>query len=395
MKIDYIKTSAIKPFERNAKKHDETQIANVVESIKQFGFAQPLVVDRDNVLIIGHCRLLAAKRLKLKEVPVLRMDELTEEQVNKLRLLDNKLNESDWDFDLLLDDIPALDFSDFEIDWGFPDDWFSREKEGTARQEGNDEYNEFLEKFEQKKTTDDCYTPDNIYEAVADWVAKEYNLNRSDFVRPFYPNGDYQKEKYKKGAVVVDNPPFSILVEIERWYNDHGIKYFLFAPHVSNFPSERRCCAVGVGCPITYENGAEVLTSFVTNLEDLAARTAPDLHSIIAEINTMNTKGREIPKYDYPPNVLTAAMLSYLSKYGQEFKLEHSEATAKIGALDAQKKEGKGIFGGGFLISDEAAARKKAAEEAVVKKVKEEKHIEWTLSEREKKIIAKLGKGKS
>ena len=122
MKIEQLPIKEIKPYERNAKKHDKTQIKNVMESIKQFGFAQPLVVDKDNVLIIGHCRLIASKRLKLKEVPVVRMNELTQEQVDKLRLLDNKLNESEWDFDLLLEDIPTLDFSDFDIDWGLPEE---------------------------------------------------------------------------------------------------------------------------------------------------------------------------------------------------------------------------------------------------------------------------------
>lgn len=118
MKIYDISIDKIVPFDRNAKKHDETQVANVAESIKQFGFAQPLVVDKDNVLIIGHCRLLAAQRLGLEKVPVLKMDELTPEQVDKLRLLDNKLNESEWDYELLKEDIPELDFSGFEIDWG-------------------------------------------------------------------------------------------------------------------------------------------------------------------------------------------------------------------------------------------------------------------------------------
>ena len=122
MKIENIAIKELKPYEGNAKKHDETQIKNVMESIKQFGFAQPLVVDKDNVLIIGHCRLIAAKRLKLREVPVVKMDELTQDQVDKLRLLDNKLNESEWDFDLLAEEIPELDFSDFEIDWGLPSD---------------------------------------------------------------------------------------------------------------------------------------------------------------------------------------------------------------------------------------------------------------------------------
>lgn len=116
MNIQQMQIKDIIPFERNAKKHDERQIKNVMESIRQYGIVQPLVVDKENVLIIGHCRLIASKRLKLKEVPVVRMDELTQEQVDKLRLLDNKLNESEWDFDILLEDIPTLDFSDFDLD---------------------------------------------------------------------------------------------------------------------------------------------------------------------------------------------------------------------------------------------------------------------------------------
>ena len=122
MKIENMLIKDIKPYERNAKKHNEIQIKNVMESIKQFGIAQPLVIDKDGVLIIGHCRLIACKRLKMKEVLVVRMDDLTQEQVDKLRLLDNKLNESEWDFDLLAEDIPTLDFSDFDIDWELPED---------------------------------------------------------------------------------------------------------------------------------------------------------------------------------------------------------------------------------------------------------------------------------
>ena len=122
MDIKSMKISDIKPYADNAKKHDSTQIKNVMESIKQFGMAQPLVVDKDNVLIIGHCRLIACKKLKMKEVPVVCMDALTPEQVDKLRLLDNKLNESEWDFDLLAEQVPELDFSDFDIDWGIPEE---------------------------------------------------------------------------------------------------------------------------------------------------------------------------------------------------------------------------------------------------------------------------------
>ena len=121
MQIEEIAVKDIKPYERNAKKHDERQVKNVMESIKAFGFAQPLVIDKDNVLIIGHCRLIAAKRLKMSKVPCVRMENLSDDDVARLRLLDNKLNESEWDFDLLSEDVPTLDFSDFDIDWNLPE----------------------------------------------------------------------------------------------------------------------------------------------------------------------------------------------------------------------------------------------------------------------------------
>lgn len=117
MIIKDVNIEDIKPYEFNAKKHDKIQIKNVAESIKQFGFVQPLVINKDGVIIIGHCRYQAAKRLKLKTIPCLFVENLTDEQVKKLRNLDNKLNESEWDFDLLCKDIEGLDFSDFEIDW--------------------------------------------------------------------------------------------------------------------------------------------------------------------------------------------------------------------------------------------------------------------------------------
>ena len=121
MNIVNLKIKDLKPYEKNAKKHDKIQIDNVSESIKQFGMVQPIVVDKDNVVIIGHCRLEACKKLKFKEVPCVKADELSEEQVAKLRLLDNKLNESDWDFDLLGEELLELDLSDFELDWGLPE----------------------------------------------------------------------------------------------------------------------------------------------------------------------------------------------------------------------------------------------------------------------------------
>lgn len=126
-------TAELKPYDKNAKKHDKKQIANVAESIKQFGFVQPIVLDKDNNVIIGHCRLEAAKKLHLDEVPCVMADDLTDEQVKKLRLLDNKLNESDWDIDLIAEEIADIDFDGFDVDWELPED----EENQTERKEIN------------------------------------------------------------------------------------------------------------------------------------------------------------------------------------------------------------------------------------------------------------------
>lgn len=98
-------------------------------------------------------------------------------------------------------------------------------------------YEEFVEKFKPKKTTDDCYTPPAIYEAVKDWAVKEYGIDPATIVRPFYPGGDYERFEYPEGCVVLDNPPFSILSKILRFYDERGIAYFLFAPTLTMFSS--------------------------------------------------------------------------------------------------------------------------------------------------------------
>lgn len=121
MEIQQIKINQLIEYKNNAKKHDEAQIKNVMESIKEFGMVQPIVVDKNNVIIIGHCRFKALQKLNWQEVPALRLEDLTESEVNKLRLLDNKLNESEWDFDLLSDQIGAIDWNNFDIDWGLDD----------------------------------------------------------------------------------------------------------------------------------------------------------------------------------------------------------------------------------------------------------------------------------
>lgn len=122
-----IKNIAVKdliPYKKNTKKHDDVQINNVAESIKQYGFVQPIVIDKNNVVVIGHCRLLAAKKLKMADVPCVCVDDLTEEQVKTLRIVDNKSNESPWDFDFLADELAEINLDAFNFDFGvsFDDD---------------------------------------------------------------------------------------------------------------------------------------------------------------------------------------------------------------------------------------------------------------------------------
>ena len=405
MQIKYLKTSSLKPYEKNAKKHDKKQVDNVAESIKQFGFVQPVVVDKNNNIIIGHCRLEAAKKLNLDEVPCVMVDDLTDEQVRKLRLLDNKLNESDWDIDLIAEEILDLDFDDFDVDWELPEDEetetyeqrmqeFQSRMESGELSEDDEEYQEFLQKFEEKKTTDDCYTPPLVYEAVADYVAEEYGLNKDNFVRPFVPGGDYQAEKYKKTDIVVDNPPFSIMAEILDFYNAHGIKYFLFAPHLTLFSGNRKNCAcIIVGIAITYENGAKISTSFITNLEDCAFRSAPKLYKAINNANSENLKQttKSLPVYEYPLNVITSTMIAPYSRLGINFKINKDECQF-IRQLDCQKESGNALFGGGFLISDSKKDERIVAEreKAEREKAEREKATVWELSDRELAIIEGL-----
>lgn len=130
MEIQMRTVGELTPYAKNTKKHDQRQIDNVAESIKQYGFVQPIVVDGNDVVVIGHCRLLAAKQLKMKEVPCVCVEDLTDEQVNALRIVDNKSNESPWDFDILPDELAELDLSDFDFNFGLPSsdiDWASVE----------------------------------------------------------------------------------------------------------------------------------------------------------------------------------------------------------------------------------------------------------------------------
>lgn len=242
------------------------------------------------VVLGGNLRLAAAKFLKWPDIMCAVLPEGT--KVAKLKEIVLKDNSSfgTWDLSLLRKDWSEFDFGD----WGINVTWdtagptpdasvsetpqeeierMQREfEERMARgeiSEEDEEYQEFLEKFKLKKTTDDCYTPAPVYDAVARYVEETYGVSRDKFVRPFYPGGDYANEKYPEGCVVVDNPPFSIMAEILRFYDSKGIKFFLFAPTLTLFSSSSASTCTALPCTLVviYENGASVNTSFLTNLE--------------------------------------------------------------------------------------------------------------------------------
>ena len=253
-------------------------------------------------------------------------------------------------------------------------------------------YDAFVDKFKPKLTTDDCYTPELVYEAVAEWVASRYGVDRASFLRPFWPGADYERTDYPPGAIVVDNPPFSILSSIIRFYTDAGVRFFLFAPALTLFTaSECRPCYLPVGVTITYANGAEVGTSFVTNLDDALIRTEPTLYRTVDDANKRNLskrKGPPLPKYAFPDEIVTAAMAQRWCKYGVEFHVAKHEAEF-VRALDSMRAAGKGIYGSGWLLSERAAAERAAAERAERAAAES-----WPLSDREREIVRLLGLAK-
>ncbi len=122
MEIIKLKIADIVPYDKNPRKNDGAVDA-VAESIKQCGYCAPIVIDEDNVILAGHTRLKALKKLKYKECECVRKVGMTEEQKRKYRLLDNKTNElAEWDMDLLKGELDGLDFLDFDFGFDIADE---------------------------------------------------------------------------------------------------------------------------------------------------------------------------------------------------------------------------------------------------------------------------------
>ena len=220
-----------------------------------------------------------------------------------------------------------------------------------------DDYDLFVDKFKSKKTTDDCYTPPEVFEVIRDWAMKEYGFTKDRIVRPFYPGGDYENADYPEGCVVLDNPPFSILSKIVRFYVARNIDFFLFVPHLTIFQNlfkGERVGALVVAVNVIYENGAVVSTSFLTSMDSAKVRTAPELRKAIQDVqgSTVTT-----PIQDYPRNATAPARLTKVASV--PFRIERDECIYL-------KEFVEGVpFGGGILMADAAADRLERATEAL------------------------------
>ena len=132
IKIEYLKTDELIPYANNPRNNDEA-VDYVANSIKEFGFKVPCVIDNEKNVVCGHTRLKAAKKLGIKEVPCIIADDLTEEQIDAFRLADNKTSEAaTWDFEKLeieLESISGIDMSEFGFDISVVEESETKERE--------------------------------------------------------------------------------------------------------------------------------------------------------------------------------------------------------------------------------------------------------------------------
>ena len=120
--VEYLSPDDIRPYENNPRKNKKA-IDAVAASIKEYGFNSPILIQEDGTIINGHTRWKAAKKLNLTAVPVVRAEGLTEEQIKKYRLIDNKTSElAEWDKDLLAKELESIDFGDLDFDFDFDKD---------------------------------------------------------------------------------------------------------------------------------------------------------------------------------------------------------------------------------------------------------------------------------
>lgn len=245
------------------------------------------------------------------------------------------------------------------------------------------DYESFVAKFrEGPKTTDDTFTPRDVYEAVVRYVGEVFPLEGKEILRPFYPGGDYERASYPEDGVVIDNPPFSMFTKICAFYAARRIPFFLFGPGLTIASCCKYCTAVVVGRQLTFANGAAVKCNFASNLfGDTMIMTAPRLDRLLAACPSQNVKAG-LPRYAYPEELLSVSDMQTICSGGVDFRVGRSEA-AVVRKLDNMPREKRGgLFGDHFLLS---AAKAKAKAEA-------DRTIHVALSPRERRVVDGLGR---
>lgn len=339
---------------KNPRQWTKAEVDRLARSLKdtpELFEARPIIVtpwEGKYVILGGNLRFEGCKANKDTDAPCFVVPEGTPlEKMKEIVVKDNGSFGS-WDYDALAnewDDLPL-------VDWGVPAwDTSSDMKLSTEGREAGEGYDEFVDKFKPKLTTDDCYTPPEVYEVVKDFVDKEVeSLKGKKVVRPFFPGGNYEDLKqYPDGSVVVDNPPFSILSKILRFYCENGIKFFLFGPQLTLFsaPEVKGLTYIPVNAVIIYENGATVTTGFLTNMKPGLRIWIPKglrhrLHEVQRDTTPMD-------EYYIPPCVVTSARLGKLAAVaGVSLEIMEDECVY-IRNLDDMKEKGKGLYGGGIL----------------------------------------------
>jgi len=158
MNIKNYKIDELKPYEKNPRKNDDA-VEYVMNSIKEFGWQVPIVIDKNKTIVCGHTRYKAARRLGIEKVPCIMADDLTEEQITAYRLVDNKTQElSKWDFSKLIEELKGLiDEIDMSL-VGFTTKTEETEKNTPAAEQNLDEGEEIdLSEFEDE--TFNCICP--------------------------------------------------------------------------------------------------------------------------------------------------------------------------------------------------------------------------------------------
>ena len=244
------------------------------------------------------------------------------------------------------------------------------------------DYESYIAKFQEKeKTTDDTYTPPDIYEAVLNYVRSIYPMEGKEILRPFYPGGDYEHAEYPEDGVVIDNPPFSMFTKICKFYSERRIPFFIFGPGLTIFSCLRYCSVVVIAPQIKFSNGAKIHCNFATNLiGDILVTISPELSKAIAACPSQPQKAK-FTKYQYPKELLGVTDLQTMAKGTLPFSIKRNEAVL-VRNLDNHPKGG--LFGDHLLISEAAAVKAAAVKAAAVKALPIE------LSERECAIVDNL-----